>query len=158
MDAYLESSPIGCKIYYAENGTRCMTQNTAPRSADHPPGYDEHDPYEHEDITQFPEWWQTSIELFRRHEMRPYRPPMFADEVLTPEIIDELESELDVSIQFKAVNPRFGDDWGIWIDGEKAMTVGRRRTEEGRTVYGIDSRQFEASIRRVVSRERPDRR
>lgn len=123
-----------------------------PRSANLPAGYDEENPYEDEDIEEFPSWWAEGIELFRDHGLRPYRPPQFSDGTLTPEFISELEAEFDISIQFKAVNPRFGDDWGIWIDGDKIAEIPRTRTEEGRTVYEIDSDLFREEIRRVASK------
>lgn len=126
-------------------------RDNVPRSSNLPAGYDEEDPYDDEDIEEFPSWWREGIELFREHELRPYRPPQFSDGVLTPEIISELEAEFDISIRFKAVNPRFGDDWGIWINGEKIAEVARTRTEEGRTVYEISSDLFREEIRRAIS-------
>ena len=129
-----------------------MTGNV-PRSANLPAGYDEDDPYEDSDIEEFPTWWKEGIELFREHELRPYRPPEFSDGAHTPAIIAKLEEELDISIQLKAVNPRFGDDWGIWINGEKIADIGRKRTEEGRTVYDISSDLFTEKIQQAVSKE-----
>lgn len=128
-------------------------EDKVPRSANLPAGYDEDDPYENEGIEKFPAWWTENIELFREHELRPYRPPQFSDGAFTPEIIHELEEELDISIRLKAVNPRFGDDWGIWINGEEVSEVARKRTEEGRSIYEISSDRFEEKVRQAVSEE-----
>lgn len=129
-----------------------MNDSVPPR-ANLPAGYDEVDPYENENIGEFPVWWKENIELFREHELRPYRPPRFSDGVLTPDIISELEEELDVTIRLKAVNPKFGDDWGIWIDDEEITEVARERTEEGRTVYEISSERFEEKVRQTNAEE-----
>lgn len=126
-----------------------MTNDNVPRSSSLPAGYDKDDPYENADMEEFPLWWREGIELFREHELRPYRPPQFNDGVSTPDVISKLEEELNISILFKAVNPRFGDNWGIWIDDKKVTEVARQRTEEGRTVYKISSDLFEEKIRQL---------
>lgn len=133
-----------------------MNDQTVPRNSNLPAGYDEDDPYKDKNLQNFPPWWRKNIEIFREHRMRPYRPPKFRDGVITHEVIYELEETLGISIQFKAVNPEFGGDWGIWIDDKEIMQVDRQRTEEGRTVYGITSEQFKDDVRQVISHKEED--
>lgn len=122
-----------------------------PRPADLPPGFDEEDPYEGVDLTSYPDWWRRNVEEFRDHEMRPYRPPRFADDVITTERIDSLEKNLDAVIRFRAVNPHAGGAWELTVDGEPVATVPRRREGEGFTRYGITAAEFEALVRDAVS-------
>lgn len=117
------------------------------RSADVPAGYDEEDPYNDVDLEQFDSWWRENIQLFRKHGMRPYRPPRFADGMYTPKILETLEDELDVSIQFRVVDPQEGNDWAIWVDGERIETVERYRDDGGCSVYDVSSEAFETLMR-----------
>lgn len=123
-----------------------------PRPADLPPGYDEADPYEDADLAEFPEWWRTNVELFREHEMRPYRPPRFADGVVTTEVIDRLEAELGVSIRLRSVDPQGGGGWKIWVDGDPVVAIDRTRTRDGNSRYEISSSAFESLVRDAVER------
>lgn len=127
-----------------------MAPNDPPRAENLPPGYDEEDPYEGEDLSTYPDWWRRNVEEFREHGLRPYRPPRFTDGVYLPELVFALESELDVTIQIRGVNPRAGDDWEIRVNGQPVGTVGRRREGEGYTLYEITSAEFEALIRKAA--------
>ena len=122
-----------------------------PRAADLPAGYDEEDPYEGEDLSTYPDWWRRNVEEFRAHGMRPYRPPRFADDVLTPPVIEALEAELDATVQFRSVNPQAGGDWEVVLDGEPVATVDRRREGEGFTRYAIEADAFEALVRAAAA-------
>jgi len=124
-----------------------MTDDGAPRPADVPAGFDEDNPYDDVDVSEYPAWWRRNIEQFRRHEMRPYRPPRFTDDEFTPEVIADLEAELGVDILMRAVEPRVGDDWTVLVDGEPVTTVGRHRSGDGYTVYELPSDAFEAAVR-----------
>lgn len=117
------------------------------RSADAPAGYDEDDPYDDIDLKQFDLWRRKNIQLFQKHGMRPYRPPQFADGAHTPELLTTLENELNVSIQFRVVDPQAGNDWTIRIDGEPIGTVERYRDDGGFSVYDIGSEEFEQLVR-----------
>lgn len=121
-----------------------------PRSASVPPGYDEDDPYEGEDLTTYPEWWRENIEEFRRHEMRPYRPPRFADGELVPPLLMGLEADLGVELRLRAVDPEVGKNWVVTVDGEQVVEVGRTREGEGFTEYDIDAATFESLVRDAV--------
>jgi len=122
-----------------------------PRSANLPPGFDEEDPYEDQDLDEYPEWWRTNIERYRDHELRPYRPPRLAEGTFTPELIANLESKYGVTIQIRAVDPTVGDDWELWVDGEPVAPVPRRRDGAGYTVYGVDADEFTSLIRRAAT-------
>ncbi len=122
-----------------------------PRPADLPPGYDEEDPYADEDLSTYPDWWRRNVEEFRAHGMRPYRPPRFADDELTPPTIEALEAELDVDVQLRAVNPQVGGDWQLVVDGEPVAPVGRRREGEGFTRYDVASAEFERLVREAAA-------
>lgn len=123
-----------------------MDDHPELRNSNLPPGFDEHNPYDDDDLESFPSWWQENIEKFRDHKMRPYRPPKFSDGELTPNVIFALEEELGVSIRFRSINPQFGEDWGVWIDDKEVFKISRRRNEEGRTVYGMTSERFKETI------------
>lgn len=124
-----------------------------PRPADLPAGYDEEDPYADEDLSTYPDWWRRNIEEFRAHGMRPYRPPRFADDTLTPPVIDDLEAELDATVRLRSVNPQAGGDWEVVVDGDPVATVDRRREGEGFTRYAVDADEFEALVRDAVVAE-----
>ncbi len=125
--------------------------NDPPRPANLPPGFDEDDPYENEDLSTYPDWWRRNVEEFREHDMRPYRPPRFADGEVTTERIDAMESTLDVDIRFRAVNPQPGGEWELVVDGDVVTTVPRRREGEGFTRYGITAEEFEKRVREAVT-------
>lgn len=127
-----------------------MTEDP-PRPASLPPGFDEDDPYEGEDLSTYPDWWRRNVEEFRAHEMRPYRPPRFADGEVTTERIESLEAELGVAVRLRAVNPQAGGDWEITVDGEPVATVTRRREGEGYTRYGISADEFETIVRGALT-------
>lgn len=121
-----------------------------PRAADLAPGEDKEDPYEGEDISAYPEWWRETVEEFRRHEMRPYRPPRFADGELVPPALTDLQKELGVEIRLRAVDPEVGQNWEVFVDGEYAADVRRRREGKGFTEYAIKSTEFESLVRSVL--------
>lgn len=118
-----------------------------PRDATLPPGYDEHDPYDGESLSEYPDWWRQNVEEFRKYNMRPYRPPRFADGTVTQKVISGLEEELDVEIRLRAQNPREGEDWQIWINETPVAAIGRSRDGDGYTVYEMSTEQFSDMIR-----------
>lgn len=127
-----------------------MPDDTPPRPAAHPPGYDEESPYEGVDLSTFPEWWARNVREFRRHEMRPYRPPRFADGTVTPPVIERLEEALDVPIRIRAVDPHEDGDWEVVVDGDVVGTVERTRTQGGNSRYGMTADAFETLVREAV--------
>lgn len=124
-----------------------------PRSATHPAGFDENDPYEGEDLSEYPDWWRKNIYEFREHGMRPYRPPRFEDDELAPLLIRELERELGITIQLRVTSPEQGNSWELYIDGEGICTVDHRRAGEGYSVYEMESTEFERVVYDAVGCE-----
>lgn len=122
-----------------------------PRSANLPPGYDEEDPYEDEDLSTYPRWWRKNINIFQFHGMRPYRPPRFSDNEYTPPLISDLEEELNLDIQLRTIDPDRKKDWEILVDGTRIAAVARTRTSEGYSQYEIESDTFETLIRSHVN-------
>lgn len=118
-----------------------------PRSANLLPGYDEEDHYEAMNISTYPGWWRRNIEEFREHDLRPYRPPRFADGEITTERIKDLEEELGVDIRFQAINPQLTDNWDLVVGQERVTTVENHREGEGYSQYSITASEFEALVR-----------
>ena len=128
-----------------------MTRDEAIESLrDRTPGSDPADPYADVDPASLPEWWRSAIEEFAAHELRPYRPPRFADGTYVHEIRTHLESELDVEIDFGATGSAYRDRWSARIDGEPAFELPRYRSADGFTVYDIESSTFADRIRTAV--------
>lgn len=127
-----------------------MTKDDPPRPASFPPGYDEEDPYEDIDLSMYPAWWRRNVAEFRAHEMRPYRPPRFADGTVTTDVINRLEERLDVSVQIRAVDPQDGGDWRIVVEGDPAGSVEHVRTQAGHSRYEITAEAFEAVVTEAV--------
>jgi hypothetical protein len=123
-----------------------VSDDDPPRAATLPPGYDEHDPYEGEDLSTYPGWWRRNVEEFRAHGMRPYRPPRLADGTLSPPLLDDLREEFGVELRFRSVDPGSGSDWQLVVDGEAVATVEHRRHGDGYTVYDLSA----GELRRVV--------
>lgn len=128
-----------------------MTGETdPPRPATFPPGFDEDDPYEGEDLEDYPGWWRRNVEEFRRHQMRPYRPPQFADGAVTTEVIEALERRHGVSIRLRSVNPHEGGHWEILVGNEPVASVERTRTQGGNSHYHITADAFRTIVEEAV--------
>lgn len=125
-----------------------------PRPATHPAGFDETDPYEGEDLSEYPDWWRENIYEFREHGMRPYRPPRFEDNELAPPLIRELEQELGITIQLRVTSPEQGNSWELYVDDEGICPVDHRRAGEGYSVYEMESSEFERAVYDAVDRDR----
>lgn len=131
-----------------------MTDSDDPTAGAHcPPKYDKADSYKAKDFSMYPDWWRRNVEQFRAHGMRPYRPPRFCDDVLTPPVIDDLSAEFGVEIRFRSVASGTNSNWELWVDGRCIETVERRREVEGYTVYELSSDEFRCRIREAVDQE-----
>jgi hypothetical protein len=122
-----------------------------PRAGSLPPGYDDEDPYEGEDLSTYPDWWRQNIELFEEYELRPYRPPRFTDGAYTPAVIEDLKADLGVEIRLRARNPEYGGQWEVAVGERTIGSIDRRRDGDGFTVYDLSSEAFRRMVRDAVS-------
>lgn len=104
-------------------------------------------PYEEIAVEQLPVWWSDAVEEFQEHDLPAYRPPRFADDVMTPPVVERLQSEYDAEIRFMGVGVEYRDSWGVYIDDEQIFTVGREREPAGYTRYQVTSDAFERKVR-----------
>ena len=124
-----------------------------PRPADAPAGFDDADPYADADLSTYPEWWRENVEAFRDHDMRPYRPPQFADGTLVPESLWRLESELCVEITLrKYISADADESWTLLVDDRPVAEFTRVRNEEGRSVYSMTGEAFERLVADAADR------
>jgi len=135
-----------------------MTADDPPRSVHLPIGYDEDDPYEGEDTTTYPEWWQRNIEVFRLHGLRPYRPPQFIDGAYTTHVIGDLEEKYELAIDLRSYNPHKGNSRELIVDGESIATIEHEREAEGYTEYKISSDEFEQLVRSSIESKSDEQR
>jgi hypothetical protein len=124
-----------------------VTDDSPPRAASLPAGYDDEDPYEGEDLSTYPDWWRENVEEFRVHGMRPYRPPRLADGALSPPVVDDLGTEFGVDVRFRAKNPQSGGRWTLVVDGEDVRAVEHRRHGDGYTVYDLTEDELREAVR-----------
>lgn len=75
--------------------------------------------------------------------------PQFEDSVLKHEVVDSVETELDVEIKFVKYLDET-DDWTILVDGELVDDVGYHRTPEEFSVFEMDSDSFETLVRSQI--------
>ncbi|MFD1562550.1 hypothetical protein ACFR99_03100 [Haloarchaeobius amylolyticus] len=99
------------------------------------------------DTEQLPVWWSDAIEEFQEHDLPAYRPPRFADDVLTPPVVDRLQSEYGAEIRFMGVGVEYRDSWGVYVGDEQIFTVDREREPAGYTRYQVTSDAFEQKVR-----------
>jgi hypothetical protein len=100
-----------------------------------------------------PDWWLANERTRSEMDLPPYRPPRFDDGVYTHEVTEPLEAEFDCEVRFVGVNARHGEDWAVRVDGDPAFSVGRRRDEQGNTVYEVSSAAFERRVRAALGGE-----
>lgn len=114
------------------------------------PGADPEGPYADVDLADLPAWWRRAVREFEDHDLRPYRPPRFADGTPTHEVIPDLEDELGVEIAFRSVGGDHREEWGVHVDGERVLGVGRHRSTSGYTVYEATADEFRRLVRAGV--------
>jgi hypothetical protein len=108
-----------------------------------PPGWlDKENPYTDINIDQLPDWWRDAVIEFKAHDLPPYQPPRFSDDVLVPPILIGMETVFDIEIQLIGIDVDHDDTWGIHVGDEVIATVSRERTLSGHTRYDVTSRDF----------------
>jgi hypothetical protein len=122
-----------------------------PRASGLPAGHDEDDPYDDDDdLSSYPDWWQENAELFRSHEMRPYRPSRFEGGAIVAQVLDNLEDELGVSIFLRRTGRESRGVWTVAVDGEPVARLERERTEQAFTRYRMNADTFKRLVRDAV--------
>lgn len=96
------------------------------------------------------DWWIENEELREFLNLPPYKPPRFKDDEYTHAVVPALEEKYDCEIQFLGVNTEYLEDWEVRIDGEFNFWIGRRRDENGNTVYGMESEEFREKIDSIL--------
>lgn len=96
---------------------------------------------------QKPNWWKRNQRLRDELDLPPYEPSRFEDGAYTHTIIDTLEDNYNCRITFKTKNPNHPSKWNVYINGEEVITMERRRTKQGNTVFKLSSREFKGAVR-----------
>lgn len=117
------------------------------------PGETDADVYEDVDTSLLPPWWRRAIEEFKEYGLRPYRPPRFGDGAMKHAVVNRLETRNDVAVRFIGRDVSYGDDWEVYVDGDRIGTVGRHRSPHGYTVFEIESDEFVSWVERNLPAE-----
>jgi hypothetical protein len=100
-----------------------------------------------DDEDERPEWWRQAAAEFERYDLRPYRPPRFADGTLKHEVVDRLEAEYGVAITFVSIDPEPNDEWEVRVDATTVFELGHRRHRAGYSIFETTAEQFESTVR-----------
>ncbi|QLG29904.1 hypothetical protein HUG10_20055 (plasmid) [Halorarum halophilum] len=120
------------------------------RRANLPPGYDEEDPYEDQDLESYPAWWRRNVAEFRAYGLRPYRPARFEDGAFTAAVVGELEAELGIEVRLRTVDPGVDRAWEVWVNGAFLERIDKRRDGGGYSEFGMESEAFRELVRSSV--------
>ncbi len=104
----------------------------------------------YDSVQSLPGWWKSAVREFETNDLRVYQPSQFEDGIIVPDFINRMESKYEVTVRFMSIDPRDGDNWGLYVDGEKIRDVPHRRIPDGHSVYGIDSEEVEICIMKTV--------
>lgn len=97
-----------------------------------------------------PAWWQECTRIKADLGLPDYEPPRFDDGAYVHEVVDDLAGGLEAPIRFIGVNTSYPDDWEVRLGDEPLFDIGRRRDEDGNTVYGLTSAQFRERFEAAV--------
>lgn len=98
-----------------------------------------------------PTWWKRNAEIKDRLDLPEYDPPCFRDGTFVHEVVSSLEAEFDREIQFVLTDLSDRDTWTVRADMEQLFSVGRRRRDDGNTVFEIEADEFERAVREELS-------
>lgn len=114
-----------------------------------PPGFDEENPYEGDNLSEYPDWWERNVREHRQFDLRPYRPARFSDGGVVPATLRALEDRYGIDIQLYAVDPEVGADWVLAVDGRPRTALPRERLGDGYTELGSTRKlSFAWSVKR----------
>lgn len=109
------------------------------------------DPTEvYENVEVLPTWWREVVHEFQTHDLRPYSPSRFTDDMIVREVITDLEERYGVDITLSAKNPSYNGEWSVSVDGVPITDVKHQRKPDGYTVYHISSDEFEEIVRTEI--------
>lgn len=98
------------------------------------------------DLASLPGWWREAVVEFHEHGLPPYRPPRFRDGVLEREVVEPLEEEHGVDIDFIGFDTLHNEDWTVRIDGEPIAEIPHTRAADRAPLYGVTSEEFVALV------------
>lgn len=97
-----------------------------------------------------PSWWRENERLKQKMDLPKYEPPRFRDGIYTHKVLSELEEQYDCKIDFAGKNTRYLDDWDVRINNKPISSIGRRRDDNGNTVYMISSQSFAEMVTEIL--------
>jgi hypothetical protein len=100
-----------------------------------------------DDREEKPDWWLENERIKDRMELPPYEPPRFIDGIYKHNVVHRLEREYDCTISFVGHDTQYPEDWEIRVNHEPVLEIGRRRDEDGNTVYLMTADQFRDEMR-----------
>ncbi|WP_246989714.1 hypothetical protein [Halorientalis marina] len=98
-----------------------------------------------------PSWWLENKRLKEGEmELPEYEPPRFKNGVYTHLVVTELQEEYGYMIRFAGKNTRYLDDWQVRVDHQPVMSIGRRRDNNGNTIYTMTSDSFRKKMSSIL--------
>lgn len=94
-----------------------------------------------------PDWWAKNQQLREALGLPAYEPSRLKDGAYTHEVVTRLETTYDCSIRLRAKNPQHPSNWSVVVDGDPLVSMDRRRTKRGNTVFQLTSAEFEDAVR-----------
>lgn len=93
-----------------------------------------------------PPWWIENEQIKAELGLPAYEPSRFEDGVYTHEIVEDIQNTFGCEIRFVGVNPIYPDDWAVRIDRAPAFPIGRRRDQNGNTIFEMKSDTFRSHV------------
>ena len=101
-------------------------------------------------IENLPDWWVENRTIKFEMDLPEYDPPRFKDGTYTHTLVSQLEQELKCEILFIGIDAKYMDDWEIRINDIPMCGIKKHRTQEGNTIYEIDSKRFNKIVRKEI--------
>lgn len=98
-----------------------------------------------------PSWWLENERLKEGEmELPEYEPSRFKDGVYAHLVTTELQEEYQCTIRFAGKNTSYLDDWRVRVNHQPVMSIGRRRDDNGNTVYTMISDTFREKLSSIL--------